>query len=283
MRSQTPPPGDRPPDPRPSRHRMETTTQDSSPKPTINHYLKTYITPPPRLMRCRTVFPEDAGIGTTPAKAASILTRPGCDHAVSATAATTGPIPGWWRRAAAGPRRARSVIRSVTSPSSLSSAVTRWASLIAPPRAVRVARSSLRVLHAVTVTTRVAVSGWRASMPGSTTRSSAVNASIVAVRSGSCGRGRPAAPRRRRGGHRRLVVRAAACPGAGAPRRQCGGSSPPSRTRRCRGSRGRSCAGPRRPRVQHPMRRAPDAPHRCQHPEHTGIATGASRGPGHGA
>ena len=26
--------------PRPSRHRMETTTQDSSPKPTINHYLK---------------------------------------------------------------------------------------------------------------------------------------------------------------------------------------------------------------------------------------------------
>ena len=40
MRSRTSPLGDRPPDPRPSRHRMETTTQDSSPKPTINHYLK---------------------------------------------------------------------------------------------------------------------------------------------------------------------------------------------------------------------------------------------------
>ena len=50
MRSRASPLGDRPPDPRPSRHRMETTTQDSSPRPTINHCLKTHITPllPPR-------------------------------------------------------------------------------------------------------------------------------------------------------------------------------------------------------------------------------------------
>ena len=40
MRSRASPLGDRPPDPRPSRHRMETTTQGSSPKPTINHCLK---------------------------------------------------------------------------------------------------------------------------------------------------------------------------------------------------------------------------------------------------
>ena len=40
MRSRASPLGDRPPDPRPSRHRMETTTQDSSPRPTINHCLK---------------------------------------------------------------------------------------------------------------------------------------------------------------------------------------------------------------------------------------------------
>ena len=40
MRPQASPLGDRPPDPRPSRHRTETTTQDSSPKPTINHYQK---------------------------------------------------------------------------------------------------------------------------------------------------------------------------------------------------------------------------------------------------
>ena len=40
MRSQASPLGDRPPDPRPSRHRMETTAQGSSPRPTINHCLK---------------------------------------------------------------------------------------------------------------------------------------------------------------------------------------------------------------------------------------------------
>ena len=40
MRSRASPLGDRPPDPRPSRHRMETTAQGSSPRPTINHCLK---------------------------------------------------------------------------------------------------------------------------------------------------------------------------------------------------------------------------------------------------
>ena len=40
VRSQTSPLGDRPPDPRPGRHRMETTAQDSSPRPPINHCLK---------------------------------------------------------------------------------------------------------------------------------------------------------------------------------------------------------------------------------------------------
>src|SRR5665647_2454449 len=52
---------------------------------------------PPRLMRCRTVLPEDAGIGFTPARlanAASDRMRPRCDHVVSATATVTGPMPG---------------------------------------------------------------------------------------------------------------------------------------------------------------------------------------------
>jgi len=45
-------------------------------------------------MRWRTVLPEEAGIGFTPARlanAASERTRPGCDHAARATAAVTGP------------------------------------------------------------------------------------------------------------------------------------------------------------------------------------------------
>ena len=183
-------------------------------------------------MRRRTVFPEDAGIGLMPArlaKAASVLMRPGCDYEVSATAAVTGPIPGCWRRVAAGLCRTRSVIRLVTSLSSLSSAVTRLASLIASPCAVWVARSSLRVLHVVIVTICVAVSGWRASMPRSTTRSSAVSALIVAVRSV-------------------LMWSREASSTLTAARRS------PS----ARGSRGRSYAGPRRPRIQHPMRRALD-------------------------
>ncbi len=51
---------------------------------------------PPRFSRCRTVFPEDAGIGFTPAKEAnpaSFLTRPSCDHTVRHVAAVTGPNP----------------------------------------------------------------------------------------------------------------------------------------------------------------------------------------------
>lgn len=95
----------------------------------------------------------------------------------------TGPIPGCWRRVAGGLCWTRSVIRLVMSLSSLSSAVTGLASLVASPCAVWVARSSLRVLHVVIVTICVVVSGWRASMPRLTTRSSAVSALIVAVRS----------------------------------------------------------------------------------------------------
>src|SRR5690625_7537144 len=67
---------------------------------------------PPRLIRWRTVFPDDAGIGLTPARlanAASERTRPGCDHAAKAMAAVTGPMPGWSSKPAAG----RSLIRAV--------------------------------------------------------------------------------------------------------------------------------------------------------------------------
>src|SRR5947199_1111442 len=56
---------------------------------------------PPRLRRWRTVRPELAGTGLTPAraaKAASVRTRPGWDQAVRATAAVTGPMPGWSSR-----------------------------------------------------------------------------------------------------------------------------------------------------------------------------------------
>ena len=115
---------------------------------------------PPRLVRCRMVFLEDAGIGLTPvrlAKAASVLMRPGCDHAVSVTAAVAGPIPGCWRRVVAALCRTRSVICLVRSLSSLSSAVTCLASLIALSRAVWVAGSLLCVLHAAIVTICVVV------------------------------------------------------------------------------------------------------------------------------
>ncbi len=48
---------------------------------------------PPRLSRCRVVWPEEAGIGATPArraKAASERTRPGCDQLTISWAATIG-------------------------------------------------------------------------------------------------------------------------------------------------------------------------------------------------
>ena len=50
----------------------------------------------PRFSRCRTVFPEDAGMGFTPAreaKAASLRTLPSCDHAVRHFAALIAPEP----------------------------------------------------------------------------------------------------------------------------------------------------------------------------------------------
>ena len=52
---------------------------------------------PPRLRRCRRVFPEDAGIGATAhmcAQAASLRSRSGWSPAaMSSTAAVSGPIP----------------------------------------------------------------------------------------------------------------------------------------------------------------------------------------------
>ena len=52
---------------------------------------------PPRLSRCRVVWPLEAGIGAAPAsraKAASERTRPRCDQATISCAATIGPTPG---------------------------------------------------------------------------------------------------------------------------------------------------------------------------------------------
>ena len=52
---------------------------------------------PPRLSRCRVVWPLEAGIGATPAsraKAASERTRPWCDQVTISWAATIGPTPG---------------------------------------------------------------------------------------------------------------------------------------------------------------------------------------------
>ena len=52
---------------------------------------------PPRLSRCRIVWPLEAGTGATPAsraKAASERTRPWCDQATISCAATIGPTPG---------------------------------------------------------------------------------------------------------------------------------------------------------------------------------------------
>ena len=47
---------------------------------------------PPRLSRCLTVFPEDAGIGQVPAIIAKGM-RPGCDQTAIMIAAVTAPTP----------------------------------------------------------------------------------------------------------------------------------------------------------------------------------------------
>jgi hypothetical protein len=52
---------------------------------------------PPRLSRCRIVWPLEAGTGATPArraKAASERSRPWWDQATISCAATIGPTPG---------------------------------------------------------------------------------------------------------------------------------------------------------------------------------------------
>src|SRR5438132_1600978 len=62
---------------------------------------------PPGLSRCRTVLPEEAGIGATAhrcAQAASDRSRPGwAPAAISSSAAVSGPTP--YRASAAGPAR----------------------------------------------------------------------------------------------------------------------------------------------------------------------------------
>jgi len=83
------------------------------------------------LIRCRTVLPDEAGIGLTPArlaKAASERSRPGWDQAASATAAVTGPMPGSLSSSRAGLCLTSSVSRVVFAFSSASRALTRFAS-----------------------------------------------------------------------------------------------------------------------------------------------------------
>src|SRR5215212_8550715 len=141
---------------------------------------------PPRLMRWRTVFPDEAGMGFTPArlaKAASDRTRPGWDHAARATAAVTGPMPGWSRSLRAGLSLRSAVICLALAASSWSAARTRFASRTASARATLGASASSRVRHAATVAMWPPVSALRASIPRSATRSKAVNALIAAVRS----------------------------------------------------------------------------------------------------
>ena len=70
-------------------------------------------------------------MGFTPARlanAASERTRPGCDHAARATAAVTGPMPGWSSSTRAGLALRRLVICLVLAASSRSVAITRLAS-----------------------------------------------------------------------------------------------------------------------------------------------------------
>ena len=93
---------------------------------------------PPRLSLCRTVLPEEAGIGLTPAreaKAASERTRPRWDHAVKQMAAVTGPIPVSRSRGAASLISTSSVIRALLVLMSVSSPVMRLASRTASERA----------------------------------------------------------------------------------------------------------------------------------------------------
>ena len=89
----------------------------------------------PRLSRCRTVFPDDAGIGHVRAKeanAASDRTRPGCDHVISTQPATTAPTPGRSHSSGAMSLTAESSAWRL-SVRSASSAVIRFANRMASP------------------------------------------------------------------------------------------------------------------------------------------------------
>ena len=102
---------------------------------------------PPRLSLCRTVFPEEAGMGLTPAreaKAASEWTRPWWDQTVRQMAAVTGPKPVSCSRGAASLISTSSVIRELLVLMSASSPVMCLASRTASERATDRASGSSR-------------------------------------------------------------------------------------------------------------------------------------------
>src|SRR5665647_2849510 len=173
---------------------------------------------PPRLSRWRTVFPEDAGMGLTPAReanAASERRRPSWDQAAIATAAVTGPIPGLSSSTRAGLRRSRSVVVLVFSASSASKTITRLAKRVIVLEAELaentktttdlLRRSPARVLldkpGIGPVTAAVAMAAW--SHDGRL-RSEAAFASLAGVNPIPASSGNTVRHRLNRGGDRRL-------------------------------------------------------------------------------
>jgi len=141
---------------------------------------------PPRLSRYRTVFPEEAGSGLAPAraaKAASCRSLPGYAHATSIVAAVTGPIPVSFVSSAAG-------LCSFRFDSCLSfwrisawACRTRCAQRLASVRAVAKLRGSFLLRQDVIWLRIFSPSARRASMPQSMVRSNAVRALTALVRS----------------------------------------------------------------------------------------------------
>lgn len=141
---------------------------------------------PPRLRRCRTVLPEDAGVGLTPARAenaAAERTRPGCDHAVRTTASVRGPMPVLSKSGAVGLVWISSIIRFWLVFRMTSREMMRSARRMASSRAVAVARSSLRVHQREISRICAAFNGLRASRPRPIVRYRAVSTFTFAVRS----------------------------------------------------------------------------------------------------